>query len=71
MITVDRRFLRDLQALPPREKLKLAEFLLEELDKPDPTLDALWAKEAQRRSKAYHKGAIPAYSVEEVFGKTL
>lgn len=71
MITIDRRFLTDVQALSPRDKLKLAEFLLAELDKPDPALDALWVKEAQRRSKAYRKGTVRGHSVEEVFGKPL
>lgn len=41
------------------------------LNKPDPALDGWWVKEAQRRSKAYRKGAVRGYSVEKVFGKPL
>lgn len=34
--------------LPPLEKLRLAELLLADLDKPDPEIDAVWREEAQK-----------------------
>ena len=41
------------------------------LDTPAPTLDALWAKEAEDRLAAYRRGEIGALPLAEVLGKYL
>ncbi|MEQ1660972.1 MAG: addiction module protein [Hylemonella sp.] len=55
--------------LPPTERMKLVERILDTLDTPDPNLDALWAKEAEDRLAAYRRGEISALPLAEVLGK--
>ena len=57
---------RQVESLPDVGKLHLIDSLLTELDKPDPTIDAIWAEEAQRRWKAYKRGKIRAIPYKEV-----
>jgi len=39
------------------------------LDKPDPSLDALWLKEAESRMAAYRSGELGAVDAEQVFAE--
>ncbi|WP_198265418.1 addiction module protein [sulfur-oxidizing endosymbiont of Gigantopelta aegis] len=55
--------------LSASERADVAEKLLFSLDRPDSTIDALWAKEADSRVEAYKKGEIEAVSAEKVFAK--
>jgi putative addiction module component (TIGR02574 family) len=55
--------------LPPEERLALVDELLDTLDVPDTTLDALWAKEAESRLAAYRRGEIEAASLSDVIAK--
>lgn len=55
--------------LPPAERLVLVERILDSLDVPDPTLDALWAREADDRLAAYRRGEIRALPLSEVLAK--
>lgn len=55
--------------LPPAERMELVERILDTLDMPDPSLDALWAKEAEDRLAAYRRGEISALPLAEVLGK--
>ena len=57
--------------LAPVEQLDLVEQLLDELDKPDEAIDALWLREAQDRLAAYHRGEIPAVPLGEVLAKYI
>lgn len=43
--------------------------ILASLDKPDPAIDRLWAKEAEERLAAYRRGEIKAVPLEEVLAK--
>ena len=52
--------------LPPDERIALAERILDSLDEPDASLDALWAKEADDRLKAYQRGEIRAVALSDV-----
>ena len=58
-------------ALKPQERYKvvesLLESLLESLDIPNPTIDTLWADEAEKRLENYRKNKIKTISFEEVF----
>ncbi|MBW8467102.1 MAG: addiction module protein [Thiobacillus sp.] len=55
--------------LPPDERLALVDQLLDTLDEPDATLDAMWAKEAESRLAAYRRGEIQAASLSDVIAK--
>ena len=55
--------------LPPEERLALVDQLLDTLDEPDASLDALWAREAESRLAAYRRGEIQAASLSDVIAK--
>ena len=55
--------------LPPEERLALVDQLLDTLDEPDASLDALWAREAESRLAAYRRGEIQATSLSDVIAK--
>jgi putative addiction module component (TIGR02574 family) len=57
--------------LAPVEQLDLVEQLLDELDKPDEAIDALWLREAQDRLAAYRRGEMEAVPLEEVLAKHI
>ena len=44
-------------------------YLVHELDRPDPEIDKLWIKEAARREKEMKSGKVKILTHEEVFGK--
>lgn len=52
--------------LPPVERMALVEHILDSLDEPDPSMDALWAQEADDRLAAYRRGEICAVPLSEV-----
>ena len=55
--------------LPPVERLALVEHLLDSLDVPDPSLDAVWVAEADDRLAAYRRGEIRAVALSDVLAK--
>ena len=55
--------------LPASERAVLADELLHSLDKTDPEIDALWAKEAEDRLAAYDRGEIEATDAEAVLAE--
>jgi putative addiction module component (TIGR02574 family) len=55
--------------LPPRERLALVEQLLDSLDAPDRSIDALWTAEAESRLAAYRRGEIKAVPLADVLAK--
>ena len=55
--------------LPPEERMALVERILDSLDEPDASLDALWAKEADDRLAAYRRGEIRAVALSDVIAK--
>ena len=54
--------------LKPAEKSIVIEALLKSLDVPDPTIDKIWAVEAEKRLKAYKAGKVKAVSFDDMFG---
>jgi len=62
-------FLEQASQLPATEKLRLIEQLIAELDLPDPTIEALWAEEAVRRSQAVKDGAMTTRPLADVLQK--
>jgi putative addiction module component (TIGR02574 family) len=58
------------RALPPEEREKLVEQLLESLNESAARqLDATWAAEIKKRLAEYDSGAVAAIDAEEVFAK--
>lgn len=55
--------------LPPAERMALVERILDSLDMPDPSIDALWAKEADERLAAYRRGEVRAVVLSEALAK--
>ncbi|MBA4326752.1 MAG: addiction module protein [Polaromonas sp.] len=55
--------------LPPDERLALVEHLLDSLDVPDASLEALWTAEANDRLAAYRRGEIRAIPLSDVLAK--
>lgn len=55
--------------LPVNDRAALVENLILSLDKPDPSLDAQWLKEAEDRLAAYRSGELQAMDAEQVFSE--
>lgn len=53
--------------LSSNDRAALVEGLIASLDKPDPSLDTIWLKEAEDRLAAYRSGELRAIDVEKVF----
>ena len=59
----------EIQQLTDTDKLELLDALLEDLDKPDPEIDRVWADEARKRWQAYKAGNLPTVDYETVMAK--
>ena len=58
------------RALPPQDRERLAEQLLESLNEPAVAmLDGAWESEIERRLDEYDRGQVAAIDAEEVFAK--
>ncbi len=55
--------------LPALEQIALVEDILQRLDAPDRSVDALWAIEAENRLTAYREGRVQAIALSEVLAK--
>ena len=55
--------------LPPEDRVEIVERILDSLDQPNVTLDALWAKEAEDRLAAYRRGEIKVMTLSDVIAK--
>ena len=59
----------EIRALPDVDQLQLVDAILENLDKPDPAVDRIWAQEARKRWAANKAEKTPTASYETVMGK--
>ena len=66
--TID-KLTAEIQALPDTEKLQLVDAILQDLDKPDPEIDRVWADEARKRWAACKAGEVPTVDYETVMAK--
>lgn len=62
--------LQEALQLPSNDRAALAEDISVRLDRPDPTLDSQWLKEAQDRIAAYRAGELAAVDAEQVFSES-
>ena len=60
---------KKLDVMTDNEKLLVLNYLVKELDKPDPEIDKAWITEVTRREKEMNSGKTKALSHAEVFGK--
>ena len=54
------------RALSPQDRIALVE---EVLDRPDPTIERLWAREASERLVAYRRGDLAAKDLYDILAK--
>jgi putative addiction module component (TIGR02574 family) len=57
------------RALPPHDRIALIEDVLDSLDRADPGIDQLWAREASNRLAAYRRGEIAAKDLGDIIAK--
>ena len=69
MTNSTKTLLSEARDLPPEERVKLVEQIIETMDASDPSLDAMWSKEVEDRLAAYHRGDIAAVPLSEVLAK--
>lgn len=55
--------------LPGLDRIALVEDILQSLDAPDRSVDALWASEAESRLAAYKSGQVKAVPLAQVLAK--
>jgi hypothetical protein len=64
-----RDVVEDIKALPDTDKLAVLDSILQELDRPDPEIDRVWADEARARWQAYREGRADHVSYAVVMDK--
>jgi len=63
----DKEILEQAMTLNPEARLRIVEGLLKSLDKPDWTIDEIWAEEAEKRLTAFRQGRLKGIPMEDVF----
>jgi hypothetical protein len=69
MAAMVRDIVTQVSSMTDADKLQLVDLLLRQLDKPDPEIDRVWAKEARKRWQEYKAGTIGTVSYEQVMEK--
>jgi putative addiction module component (TIGR02574 family) len=57
------------RALLPQDRIALVEHVLDSLDRADPGIDQMWAREASDRLAAYRRGELAAKDLGDVVAK--
>ena len=60
---------QEARKLSPAERAELIDELIASLDRPDASLDALWAREAEDRLAAHDRGEMAMHSIPDVVAK--
>jgi len=61
------QILQEVLQLNPQEHYIVVESLLQSLDKPDESIDNVWADEAEKRLQKYRDKKVQTIPFEEVF----
>lgn len=69
MTKIAKKLVKEIESLPDRDKLQLVDTILAELDKPDPEIDRVWAKEARKRWAAYKSGRAHTVSYDSLMSQ--
>ena len=56
---------KEILSLKAIDKIHLVEFILSNLDKPDPDIEEKWIEESETRYKLYKEGKIKAVLLED------
>ena len=56
----------EVTSLKPVDRVRLAEFIFDSLDKPDPALERQWVEESEKRYKAYKTGKLKGVRLAEI-----
>ena len=59
------------ERLPVADRIRLVEYLLATLDKPDSEIDKAWAEESERRLERYLRGETTSRDARDVLAKYL
>ena len=62
-----KQILEEALKLKPEDRFSLLEGIIESLDRPDKSLNEIWADEAERRLIAYREGKLKGIPMEEIF----
>jgi hypothetical protein len=62
---------KEAEGLPAADRIRLIEYLLASLDKPDPDIDRIWADEGERRLDADLRGETTSRDARDVLAKHL
>ncbi len=57
--------------LKSQERFLLIDSLIRSIDEPDKDIDAIWARESEKRLIAHREGKTTGISFEDVFGEKL
>ena len=57
------------RSLPPQDRIALVEDVLDSLDRADPAIDQMWAREASDRLAAYRRGELAAKDLADIVAK--
>ena len=57
------------RSLPPQDRIALVEDVLDSLDRADPAIDQMWAREASERLAAYRRGELVAKDLNDIVAK--
>jgi putative addiction module component (TIGR02574 family) len=57
------------QALKPVDKARLAELILQDLDRPDPLIEKEWIKEVKRRREMIKSGKEKMLTYDQVMAR--
>ena len=71
MISQTKELKHKIDRLADHDKLTIANYILENLDTPDPLIDKEWIKESKSRLKAMHSGKMKLFDYKEVMAKHL
>ena len=69
MQNLDQQLKSQIKTLSPLEKIRLVDWVLADLDRPNPEIDAIWAEEAGKRWTAYKAGKLKTVPYDEVMQK--
>ncbi len=61
--------LQEANRLPPTERVKLVEQLLDSLDQPDPAIDQAWLEECHLRAHAVDQGEIALVEFDQAIAR--
>lgn len=60
---------REIEKLSPSERVRLIDKVIRDTIKPDPQIEEIWIKEAQKRWESFERGEVQPISYDRVLAK--